>query len=142
MYWDIFQPRTKNKNKVTENNVYIMLSYSWKMPLIWLWKILTKILQKVPKLWNFPHYLALSKANTSNPTNFLRPLLDSQCFLSLNFYYIHNTHHRYVSTHVALDHQTYSAIAQHTQIRWTAQLKCDWYYRVEWWRLGLHHIIF
>ena len=30
-----------------------------------------------------------------------------------------------VSTHVALDHQTYSALAQNTQITWTAQLKCD-----------------
>ena len=30
-----------------------------------------------------------------------------------------------VSSHVALDHQTYSTIAQHTQITWTAELKCD-----------------
>ena len=30
-----------------------------------------------------------------------------------------------VSTHVGLDHQTYSALAQHTQITWTAVLKCD-----------------
>ena len=27
-----------------------------------------------------------------------------------------------MSTHVALDHQTYSALAQHTQITWTAVL--------------------
>ena len=44
-----------------------------------------------------------------------------------------------VSNHVALDHQTYSALAQHTQITWTVQLKCD--YRVNRWRLGLHYII-
>ena len=49
--------------------------------------------------------------------------------------------HPQVSTHVALDHQTYSALAQHTQITWTAQLKCDEHYRVERWRLGLHYII-
>ena len=30
-----------------------------------------------------------------------------------------------VSTHVALDHQTYCALAQHTQITWTPQLKCE-----------------
>ena len=29
-----------------------------------------------------------------------------------------------MSTHVALDHQTYSALAQHTQITRTAVLKC------------------
>ena len=33
-------------------------------------------------------------------------------------------------THVALDHQTYSALDQHTQITWTAQLKCDEHSRV------------
>ena len=42
-----------------------------------------------------------------------------------------------VSTHNALDHQTYSALAQHAQITWTAQLKCDVHYRVERWRLAL-----
>ena len=41
-----------------------------------------------------------------------------------------------MSTHVALDHQTYSALAQHTQITWTAVLKCDEPSRVERWRLG------
>ena len=41
-----------------------------------------------------------------------------------------------VSTHVALDHQTYSALAQHTQITWTAVLKCDEPSRVGRWRLG------
>ena len=45
-----------------------------------------------------------------------------------------------VSTHVALDHQTYSALAQHTQIT-SAQLKCDKHYRVDRWSLGLHYII-
>ena len=30
-----------------------------------------------------------------------------------------------VSTYVAVDHQTYSALAQQIQITWTAQLKCD-----------------
>ena len=34
-----------------------------------------------------------------------------------------------VSTQVALDHKTYSALlAQHTQITWTAQLTCDNHY--------------
>ena len=41
-----------------------------------------------------------------------------------------------VSTHVALDHQTYSALAQHTQITWTAVLKCDEPSRVGRGRLG------
>ena len=41
-----------------------------------------------------------------------------------------------VFTHVALDHQTYSALAQHTQITWTAVLKCDEPSRVGRWRLG------
>ena len=40
-----------------------------------------------------------------------------------------------VSTHVALDHQTYSALAQQTQITWTAVLKCDEPSRVGRWRL-------
>ena len=39
-----------------------------------------------------------------------------------------------VSTHVALDHQTYSALAQHTQITWTAVLNCDEPSRVGRWR--------
>ena len=43
-----------------------------------------------------------------------------------------------VSTHVALDHQTYSALAQHTQVTWTVKLKCDEHYRVE--GGGLVHI--
>ena len=46
-----------------------------------------------------------------------------------------------VSTHVALDHQTDSALAQDTQITWPALLKCDEHYRVERWGLGLHWII-
>ena len=46
-----------------------------------------------------------------------------------------------VYNHVALDHQTYSALAQHTQITWTAQLKYDEQYRVKRWRLGLPYII-
>ena len=46
-----------------------------------------------------------------------------------------------VSTHVVLDNQTLSALAQHTQITWTAQIKCDEHYRVERWRLSLHYII-
>ena len=46
-----------------------------------------------------------------------------------------------VSTHVALDHQTYSALDQHTQITWTAHLKCDEHSRVGRWKLGLHYII-
>ena len=41
-----------------------------------------------------------------------------------------------VSTHVALDHQTYSALAQHTQITWTVVIKCDEPSRVGRWRLG------
>ena len=36
-----------------------------------------------------------------------------------------------VSTHVAPDHQNYSALAQHTQTTWTAVLKCDEPSRVE-----------
>ena len=46
-----------------------------------------------------------------------------------------------VSTHVAGDDQTYSALAQHTQITWAAQLKCDKHYRADRWSLGLHYII-
>ena len=41
-----------------------------------------------------------------------------------------------VSTHVALDHQTDSALAQHTQITSTAVLKCDDPSRLGRWRLG------
>ena len=41
-----------------------------------------------------------------------------------------------MSTHVALDHQTYLALAQQTQITWTAQLISDEHYRVERWGLG------
>ena len=44
-------------------------------------------------------------------------------------------------THVALDHQTYSSLAQHTQYTWTALVKSDEHYKVERWRLGLHYII-
>ena len=36
-----------------------------------------------------------------------------------------------VSTHVALDHQTYPTLAQDTQNTWTAVLKCDEPSRVE-----------
>ena len=36
-----------------------------------------------------------------------------------------------VSTHVALDHQAYSALDEHTQITWTAQLTCDEHSRAE-----------
>ena len=46
-----------------------------------------------------------------------------------------------VPSDVAVDDQNYSALAQHTQITWTAQLKCDKHYRVDRWRLGLHYII-
>ena len=41
-----------------------------------------------------------------------------------------------MSTHVAIDHQPYSALAQQTQITWTAQLISDEHYRVERWGLG------
>ena len=41
-----------------------------------------------------------------------------------------------VSTHIALDHQTYCALDQHTLITWTAQLNCDEHSRVGRWRLG------
>ena len=46
-----------------------------------------------------------------------------------------------VSTHVALDHQTNSALDQQTQITWTARLKCYEHYRVAGWRLGLYYIL-
>ena len=46
-----------------------------------------------------------------------------------------------VSTHFALDHQTYCALDQHTQITWTAQLTCDEHSRVGRWGLGLHYIL-
>ena len=39
-------------------------------------------------------------------------------------------------TGVAQDHQTYSALDQHTQITWTAQLTC-----ADRWGLGLNHIL-
>ena len=39
-----------------------------------------------------------------------------------------------VSAHVALDHQTYAALAQHTQITRTAQLTYNKHYRVQRWR--------
>ena len=41
-----------------------------------------------------------------------------------------------VSTHVAVDHQTYSALAQHTQITRTAVLKCDEPSRVGRWSVS------
>ena len=46
-----------------------------------------------------------------------------------------------VSTDVALDRKTYSALAQHIQITWTVQLKCDEHYTVERWRLCSHYIL-
>ena len=33
------------------------------------------------------------------------------------------------------------ALAQHTQITWTDQLKCDKHYSVDRWMFGLHNII-
>ena len=38
-----------------------------------------------------PASLAISEALTVNPTNFLRPPLISQFFLSFNFYFSHKT---------------------------------------------------
>ena len=52
------------------------------------------------------------------------------------FFSNHHQDMSQVSTHVALDLQTYSALAQHTQITWTAVLKCDEPSRVGRWRLG------
>ena len=48
----------------------------------------------------------------------------------------HKSFHSQVSTHVAQDHQTYSALAQHTQITWTSVVICVEPSRVGRWRLG------
>ena len=50
-----------------------------------------KILLKSTKTWNCPASLAISKALTFNPTNFLRPPFNGQFFLSFNFYFGHKT---------------------------------------------------
>ena len=39
------------------------------------------------KPWNWPASLAISKALTNNPTYFLRPPVNSQFFISFNFYF-------------------------------------------------------
>ena len=49
--------------------------------------------EKVQKTWNSPASLAISKALTIHPTNFLRPPFNSQFFLSFNFYFSHKTPH-------------------------------------------------
>ena len=69
-----------------------MLSDSLKSALKWPGKTLKKILLKSTKKHeNGPASLAISEALTIQPTNFLRPLFNSQFFLSLNFYFVHKT---------------------------------------------------
>ena len=45
--------------------------------------------KKCKKTWICPASLAISEALTINPTNFLRPLFNSQFFLSFNFHFGH-----------------------------------------------------
>ena len=92
MVWDIFELRTQNQIKVYQNGFNIMLSDSWKSA----FKMASEnpqknITKKYEKTWNFPASLAISEALTIHPTNFLRPLFDSQFFLSFNFYLGHKT---------------------------------------------------
>ena len=47
-------------------------------------------LRELKKTWNFLASLAISRALTIYPTNFLRPLFNSKFFLSFNFYFGHN----------------------------------------------------
>ena len=49
------------------------------------------IAKKYEKTWICPASLAIFKALTINPTNFLRPPFNSQFFLSFNFYFGHKT---------------------------------------------------
>ena len=64
-----------------------MLSDSWNSA----FKMASEDPLKVQKTWNCPASLAISKALFNNPTNFLRPLFDSQFLLSFNFYFSHKT---------------------------------------------------
>ena len=61
------------------------------MALKWPWKTLKKLLLKITKTLDCPFSLAISKALTIHPTNFLRPLFNSKFFLSFNFYFNHKT---------------------------------------------------
>ena len=62
------------------------------MSLKWPRKTLTKILSKSKKKrGNCPASLAISDAFTIHPTNFLRPLLNSNFFVIFNFYFGHKT---------------------------------------------------
>ena len=69
-----------------------MLSDSWKSA----FKMASEnpqknITKKYEKTWNCPASLAISEALTKHPTNFLRPLFNSQFFLSFHFYLGHKT---------------------------------------------------
>ena len=76
----------------TQGLLNIMLLGSWKSALKWPWKTLKKILLKsTKKTWNCPTSLPIFEALTIHPTNFLRPLFDSQFFLSFNFCFGHKT---------------------------------------------------
>ena len=49
------------------------------------------LLKSTKKTWNCPASLGIFEALTINPTNFLRPPVNSQFFLSFNFYFGHKT---------------------------------------------------
>ena len=70
-----------------------MPSNSWKSALKMASEDPKKYSYKVRKTWNFPTSLAISKALTIHPTHFLRPLSNSQFFLSFNFYHGHKAPH-------------------------------------------------
>ena len=70
-----------------------MPSDSWKSSFKMASEDPQKILLKVRETWNCPASLSISKALSIHPTNFLRPLFNSQFFLGFNFYISHKTPH-------------------------------------------------
>ena len=57
---------------------------------------------------------------------YTKPSLRGDVYVKIKFWPISwqklTLYKQHVSNHVALDHQTYSALAQHTQITWTVNL--------------------
>ena len=51
------------------------------------------IAKKYENTWNCPASLTISEALTIYPTNFLRPLFNSQFSLTFTFYFGHKTPH-------------------------------------------------
>ena len=66
-----------------------MLSDSWKTAFKMALENPQQNIAQKYKTWNCPASLAISEALIIHPTNFLRPLFNSQFFLTFNFYFGH-----------------------------------------------------